>query len=108
MTCLLDAYEDGDTSPAARLADRMSDLSEECYFAGWLIGTEYALWELAQAGGGRWGIGVVMPEQAAELIDLANKAGGWVAWRDGVGCVFVPMAEWLAECARVARKEASQ
>lgn len=92
--CLIDAHDSGDKSPAAALASYMSELSEECWCAGWLSGCEFALWMLANDGGGHWGQDIVTPEAAAQLLALSEEAGGWVRWADGVGAVFVPMDEW--------------
>jgi len=91
IVSLLDTRDD---SPAARLAAFMSDLSEDCWCAGWLSDCEFALWSLANSGGGLWGMGVVSPDDAARLLALSEAAGGWVRWEDGVGAVFVPMDEW--------------
>ena len=94
--CLCGAQVD----PRSRLAFLMSEISEDCYCAGWLIGTEHALWEIANGGGGGWGIDTVTAEQAAQLLALSAEIGGWIAWshdRDpgSNGPIFVPMTEWL-------------
>lgn len=103
MECLFDVRDRGDNSPAAILAEFMSDLSEDCYCAGWLIGTEFVLWSLANSGGGPWGIGTVTAEDAARLLALAAEAGGWVMWKDGVGTMLVPMDEWKRIAAEPAK-----
>lgn len=46
-------------NPAAAtlLARLMSDISEDCWCAGWMSGTEFALWKAVQTGDGIVGIG---------------------------------------------------
>jgi len=65
-----------------QLGQAMSDISEDCYCAGWLGGTEYFVPELCRRAveSGRtqyWGHGEVTPEQARELVALAQRAGCW-------------------------------
>ncbi len=88
-----------DRDAALALARRMSDISEECYCAGWLMGLEFTLWQFVQDGPGEWGMGRVSAGDVETLKRLAEKAGGWIVWRENVGETFVPMAEWLVEFA---------
>ena len=85
----------------------MSDISEECYCAGWMAGNEYTLWEMVSdpAAERRYGMGAVEPEQIEEMRAIAAEIGGWIRWRDDDGekglppsewgSVFIPMPEWL-------------
>jgi hypothetical protein len=85
-------------SPQARLLARlMSDISEDHFCAGWLIGCEYALWAdltgQEVAGERAWGIS---EEQKEELRFLHEAAGGWVMWSESSGeKVFLSTEEWL-------------
>jgi hypothetical protein len=77
-----------------QLGEAMSDISEACYYAGWLTGAEYLVPELCRRAisSGRaiyWGHGCVTPESARELIALAERAGSWAAL-DEPGIGFVP------------------
>lgn len=72
---------------------KMSAISEDCWCAGWMSGTEYSLWEIVKAGGGRWGMGEVTKGQAFELDVLYHDAGGWWVWR-GEDEEFMPTVEW--------------
>jgi len=93
--CLLD--EEPTSSSAAALAHAMSELSERCYSAGWVIGTGHALRELCdRPGDSRWGIGGVAVYDKARLIALSAEAGGWCYWR-GNGVVLVPSGEPVPE-----------
>lgn len=77
-----------------QLGEAMSEISEQCYYAGWLGGTEYLVPELcirALATGQTqaWGHSEVTPGRAGELISLAEKVGSW-ANLDEAGVGFVP------------------
>jgi hypothetical protein len=89
-----------DLSPRQlELADLMSEISEDCYCAGWLIGTEFVLWGAVLNGPIEWGCGDVTEEQVAALRRLSGEIGGWIAWEVSddpmnTGPVFVPIVEW--------------
>jgi hypothetical protein len=85
-----------DPDVARLLMQRMSDISEECWCAGWLIRLEYILWEMVAADAGReFGQGVVKPEEVAELRRLSERCGGWIVWdSDRDGEIWVPREEW--------------
>jgi len=84
-----------DRDAAGALAAKMSDISEDCYCAGWLSGLEHSLWWFVVDGPGEWGMGKVDEDDVRALRALSEKCGGWIVWREGVGEVFVPLAEWL-------------
>ena len=61
----------------------MSEISEECYYAGWLNGTEYFVPELCRRArdlgkSQTWGHGEVGPQKAEELFKIAELLGHWV------------------------------
>ena len=65
-----------------QLGEAMSKLSEECYCAGWLGGTEYLVPELCRRAvescqSQKWGLSEVSLSKARELLSLAEKAGCW-------------------------------
>jgi len=65
-----------------QLGAAMSDVSEECYCAGWLGGTEDVLPELCRRAietgrPQRWGHGEVTPATARKLWAIAERAGTW-------------------------------
>lgn len=90
-----------------RLGELMSEISEDCYCAGWMHGNEYTLWSMiAVPGASRdYGMDAVSEEDLAELKLLSDRLGGWVVWWDDdydQNCAteewgerFLPMAEWL-------------
>jgi hypothetical protein len=65
-----------------QLGREMSQISETCYCAGWLVGTEYLVPELCRRAveSGQtqyWGHGEVLPVQALRLWELAERIGCW-------------------------------
>ena len=85
------------SNPWARLLfRRMSDISEDCYAAAWLIGNEYSLWQILQRRGTRYGQCDVTAEELEELRLLSEKANGWI-WTGGEGAYqprLVSFEEW--------------
>jgi hypothetical protein len=95
----------------ALLLDRMEEISEDFWAAGWMGGLEYDLWAIAQEGGGPYGMGVISPECAAELRQLSEDAGGWWVWNkdatDPRLRLFLTPEEWAVDRAEEeARREA--
>jgi hypothetical protein len=81
--------------PDARsLADYMSDLSEEAYCAGWMLGLEYALWRAVLLGPRTYGRLKITAEHIERLKTLSTAAGGWIAFDDALGEVLVTHDEW--------------
>jgi len=92
------------TEPQQQLADTMSEISEFCWFAGWLIGTEYRLWRFMTdpSDDEPWGNYPIPAEYRQRLQQLSDVAGGWIYWNDepsehpaGHGAKFVPIENWL-------------
>jgi hypothetical protein len=66
----------------------MRDLSEEYYGAGWIIGLEHYLWNLA------------LRQNTVEgqmLLYCSEVSGGWWVWDDQVGHLFIPLAVWKTQ-----------
>jgi hypothetical protein len=64
------------------LARMMSDLSEDCYCAGWLTDTEFSLWALVVGDPNR-GAWSVQPMEIEALRELAELSGAWIVWPRG-------------------------
>ena len=104
---LLSRYDDEPALSAREtLACLMSEISEECYCAGWLIGNEHRLWSAMTdpTDDRRYGMGEISQEQIERLRMLSAMCGGWCAWDDKAGCVFVPMDKWRARIAAIEGK----
>jgi hypothetical protein len=82
------------------LCQFMSDISEDCYCAGWLNGLEHALWRCIESGPRSWGQGEITQADLDKLKALSSRCGGWWVWREGVGNVFVPLEAWRQEYER--------
>jgi hypothetical protein len=112
--CLLDAYERNQSCDRldVRLAGLISEVSEECWCAGWLSDCEHSVWMMVTGvypshattpdgafDGYKWGMGRVTPQDLAEITRLSAELGAWVRpVRRGL-CTdieLVPMTEWLA------------
>ena len=86
----------------------MSEISEECYCAGWMSGNEFTLWEMVSSpdASRSYGMGEVSESQIADLRAMSAEIGGWIRWHDDAddstlppeewGPRFEPMAEWQA------------
>ena len=73
----------------------MSDISENTWFATWLIDLEFILWN-AIHGGPREPFS---DEDLRELEELSTLVGGWHTYER-----FIPLDEWLS----IAREDALQ
>jgi len=80
--------------PAAGILQQiMSDISERCWCAGWMMGTEHALWRAIQTPDEEpfdWGQDEVTPEERQQLRWLSEQCGGWWCNYDR----FLPLDEW--------------
>ena len=98
-------FEDDFTDEQRELYELMSEISEDCYCAGWMIGLEHAIWGALQDGDRRYGMGVMDEVQLEKVRALSKKLNGWIVWIDdddapGLpidkwGARFIPMDEWL-------------
>jgi len=96
------------------LYDMMSEISEECYCAGWMDGNEFTLWEAIQTGEMRYGMGNIDKEKLAKVAALSVLTGCWIIWKDkehGLpleehGPYAIPIAEWIAIYNAINSKEA--
>src|SRR4051794_36791517 len=79
---------------AHELAQYMSDLSEDAWYAGWTDGLEFALWDAVINGPREYGRLAIMNEHIEQLRQLANAAGGWIVFDDDEEETFIPMEEW--------------
>lgn len=112
--CLLDA--DPQSSPAAELAQLISDISENTICATWDTGIEFRAWKWVCSRPTEdfaWMMDTVSVSDVNRMRELSEQIGGWVYWReheigelddDEVGVRFIPMAEWLTLYAEHERK----
>ena len=81
------------------LRDRMSNISEDCYCAGWMSGLEYDLWKMVRGGDRSYGMCRVSDDDVEQLRVLSEMAGGW---HDGAR--FIPIDEWLEMLAAIEKE----
>lgn len=98
----LECDEEGRKSFPIALSWLMSNASEDCYCAGWLMGCEHTLWDAAHAGGDfDWGQSTVKRRTLDAMLELSEACGLWVHWPDddrgrpGDGPQTIPIDEWL-------------
>lgn len=78
---------------AAELRDYMSELSEEYWYAGWLIGLEYSLWY--GVANGHFAHPKMSYEESQRLMELSDACGGWIIWdKKTDGEKWIPLEEW--------------
>jgi hypothetical protein len=73
------------TSQQHLLADFMSDISERCYYAGWMRNLEYVLWDALLHGQRKYGHGTISQEEIEALKDLSKAANAWIIFDDEKG-----------------------
>lgn len=86
-------------NPFARLLyHKMSAISKACWCAGWMLGNEYALWEILRGDRHEYGAGVVAFEDLEELRVLSEHAHGWIWTRRATEYTpqLVTFAQWQA------------
>jgi hypothetical protein len=82
------------TGAQAELAKYMSELSERAYYAGWMDGLEYALWQVAQGERVEYGRASFTRNEASELRRLSDSCAGWIVFDPRVEETWVSRAEW--------------
>jgi hypothetical protein len=84
-----------DPEAARELAHLMSCISEECWCAGWLSGTEYDLWDAIKDTSNpyEWGLCDIPEEMRRELKPLSDRCNGWIVCHEDLE--FVQMDEWI-------------
>lgn len=84
------------TPDQRRLAERMSELSEQTWCAGWMDGLEFALWSALEGGPRTYGRLDLTDEHLGELRRLSDTCGGWIVFDDDSEETFLPLADWAA------------
>jgi len=68
------------TSDQKKLAAFMSEISERCYFAGWMNNLEYVLWDVLESGQRTFGQGIITTEDIKQLKALSYKSESWICF----------------------------
>lgn len=79
---------------AQELAEYMSELSRQAYYAGWMQDLEFELWDAIVSGPRDYGRLAITHEHVCELRRLSAAACGWIVYEDKDEETFLPMKEW--------------
>ncbi|MBS1669529.1 MAG: hypothetical protein JST58_19305 [Bacteroidetes bacterium] len=60
----------------------MSDISENCYSAGWLENLEYVLWDAITNGERKFGHGIIYQKDIDKLEQLSKDCNCWIYYDD--------------------------
>ena len=82
------------TNDQRELFDFMSDLSEQAYYAGWMEGLEYALWEAALGVRRHYGHLDFTDAQLVRLRELSDSCQGWIVFDDDTHETWLAREEW--------------
>jgi hypothetical protein len=91
--------EDAEEGARWGLLGLMTGISEERWCAGWMRDLETQLWRARNGETFEGGPSIVTQRQADLLRLLSEEAGGWWAFDDTHGPIFLPMEEWLRRLA---------
>lgn len=81
--------------PNARaLAAFMSQLSEQAYYATWMLGLEYELWQAVISGPRKYGRLRITSVHIAELRRLSDATAGWISFDAAEGPSLMAMQAW--------------
>jgi len=64
------------------LADFMSEISERCYYAGWMSDLEYSLWDALVNGERKYGQDIITKDDIQTLKDLSQRCNCWIYFDD--------------------------
>lgn len=79
------------------LHELMSDVSEKCYYAGWLQNLEYVLWSAVIMGPRKYGHGTITQEDIRGLKALATRADSWIVMDDETEETALALSLWRAK-----------
>ena len=77
------------------LAELMSDISENAWRAGWMMGLEYELWQELTSATNSSVPPLATQEQLERLSQLSKACGGWITFDQEREELFVVLAEWV-------------
>lgn len=78
------------------LAQYMSDISENCYCAGWLKDTEYILWHAVVSGPRKFGREMITAQDIDRLKQWSVKTNSWIIFDDDQEQIALTLQQWQA------------
>ena len=76
------------------LAELMSDISERCQYAGWLLNLEYVLWDAIISGPRQYGHDTITQHDIDLLIKHRDKANCWIYFDDESEETAIGIMDW--------------
>jgi hypothetical protein len=70
------------TPDQKHLAEFMSEISEQCYCAGWMKDLEYVLWDALESGERTYGKCTITSEEISRLKALSDKSKSWIYFHE--------------------------
>lgn len=77
-----------------QLATFMSDLSERCYNAGWMMNLEYVLWSCILNGPRKYGHDNINETDINHLNKLSIIANAWIVFDDETDETAIELKHW--------------
>jgi hypothetical protein len=78
-----------------KLANLISDISEEAYYAGWIHNIEYELWDTIINGSKTYGRIYIDEKIISKLIDLSKACDGWIYFDERTEETYINKKDWL-------------
>jgi len=82
------------TENELKLATFMSDLSERCYSAAWMLNLEYVLWDSVLNGPRKYGQDNIDENDIRQLSRLSTLANTWIIFDDETEETAVTLEQW--------------
>jgi hypothetical protein len=77
------------------LSQLMSDISERCYCANWMMGTEFVLFDaVIKKQPVVWGQDKITKKDINKLKRLSEKYGCWPYWYDPIGVILISLNDF--------------
>ena len=76
------------------LAEFMSEISERCYYAGWMTNLEYVLWDTLISGPRKYGQDTINQSDIIKLKKYSDNAASWIYFDDKVEEIGLSISEW--------------
>ena len=76
------------------LAEYMSDISERCYHAGWMVNLEYCLWHALINGQRKYGQDMISKKDIETLVSLSTAANAWIISDDETEETAMSLNAW--------------
>jgi hypothetical protein len=93
-----ESKESSDPVAAFLLLLLMKNISEKAYYAQWMNGMEYALWDCMTTGEGYYGQHTLTALEIDSLKYLSEKCKGWWYWNDNADYLkeetFIDIETW--------------